>query len=149
MHDDTKTSNHICRIWPTWRSLTGMWLNELEGCVWKWWWPNFRYWSSKCREALKKSYENIRQDMLCPVRDLNPWPPASNSNPTYSKAKLCSCVALCGTYPSCITNYTFQDLLHTTYVYAVICSFSQSWFSHDKFEHVSGKCLTTELRTKY
>ena len=96
-----------------------------------------------------KSYGNIRQDTLCPVRDLNPWPPESNSIPTYSNAKLCSSVALCGTYPSCITNYTFQDLLYTTAVYAVICIFSQSWFSHDKFEHVSGKCLTTELRTKY
>jgi hypothetical protein len=71
----------------------------------------------------KKSYGNIRRDTLCPVRDLNPWPPESNSNPTYSKAKLGSCVALSGTYPSCITNYTFQDLLHTTDVYAAICIF--------------------------
>ena len=61
--------------------------------------------------------------MLCPVRDLNPWPPASNSNLTYSKAKMCSCIASCATYLSCITNYTFQDLLHTTNVYAVIYIF--------------------------
>jgi hypothetical protein len=39
LHNDTKTSNHTSRTWPKWRSLTAMWLHELErggggGVVW-------------------------------------------------------------------------------------------------------------------
>jgi hypothetical protein len=45
--------------------------NELEG-IWKWSWPNLKYYPTISLDVLRKTMENFNQDNLSPSQDLNP-----------------------------------------------------------------------------
>jgi hypothetical protein len=50
-------------------------VNDELMMMWKWSWPNLRYYPGICLEGLRKITNNISQDSLSPGRDLNLGPP--------------------------------------------------------------------------